>query len=207
MREREHLVLLMDANARTERGGGKGLGNEARKVLGAHGDTLNDNDKRLIVFSTNYDLSMLNTFSGTPESGTYHTFNGRCKKRIACVLTRQRGRRLMRDDTVQPQLSFLPISNHNVVRAHPKLLSHFARNRPVRRVNKPPPIDQQWLSNHPHLRQKVDMEIALGSLLHNGRIVDSRGGCTVATTQASGARMEGRRPGGSRAQHCVMIAR
>ena len=53
------------------------------------------------------------------------------------------------------QPSFLPISDHNIVTAHVKLLGHFARNRPVREAKGPPPIDRRRRTNDPHLRQEV----------------------------------------------------
>ena len=54
--EHEQLFVLMDANARTRRGGGK-LGSEECKVLGAYGrDTLNDNGERLLLFSANREF-------------------------------------------------------------------------------------------------------------------------------------------------------
>ena len=61
--EREQLFVLMDANARSgKRGGGK-LGSEDCKVLGACGrHTLNDNGERLLSFSADHGLALLNTF-------------------------------------------------------------------------------------------------------------------------------------------------
>ena len=45
----EHLLVMMDANARTGR---RGEGCVDGKVLGAHGrDTLNDNGRRLLAIS------------------------------------------------------------------------------------------------------------------------------------------------------------
>ena len=82
-------------------------------------------------------------------------FNGRGKKCIDYILTRQRYRKLVRDVTVHPQPSFLPISDHNIVTAHVKLLGRFARNRPVREAKGPPPIDRRRLTTDLHLRQQV----------------------------------------------------
>ena len=56
---------------------------------------------------------------------------------------------------MHPQPSFLPISDHNIVTAHVKLLGRFARNRPVREAKGPPPIDRRRLTTDPHLRQEV----------------------------------------------------
>ena len=66
-------------------------------------DTLNDNDERPLSFSANHGLALLNTFFSTTKNETSHTFNGRGNKRVDCILTRHRGRQLMRDVTVHPQ--------------------------------------------------------------------------------------------------------
>ena len=78
--EHEQLFVLMDANARTERREGSKLGSEECKVLGAYGrDTLNDNGERLLPFSANHELALLNTFFSTAKNAISHTFNGRGK--------------------------------------------------------------------------------------------------------------------------------
>ena len=126
------------------------------KLLGAYGrDNHNDNGERLLSFSANHELALLNTFFSTAKNAISHTFNGRGKKRIDYILTRQRDRKFVRDVTVHPQPSFLPISDHNIVTAHVKLLGRFARNRPVREAKGPPPIDRRRLMTDPHLRQQV----------------------------------------------------
>ena len=145
--EHGQLFVLMDANARTGRRGGGKLGSEECKVLGAYGrDYLNDNGERLLSFSAEHELALLNTFFSTAKNAISHTFNGRGKKRVDYILTRQRDRKLVQDVTVHPQPSFLPISDHNIVTAHVKLLGRFARNRPVREAKRPPPIDRQRLT-------------------------------------------------------------
>ena len=53
------------------------------------------------------------------------------------------------------QPSFLPISDHNIVTAHVKLLGRFARNRPVREAKGTPSIDRRRPMTDPHLRQQV----------------------------------------------------
>ena len=116
-------------------------------MLGAYGrDYLNDNGERLLSFSANHEIALLNTFFSTAKNAISHTFNGRGKKRIDYILTRQRDRKLVQDVTVHPQPSFLPISDHNIVTAHVKLLGRFARNRPVREAKRSPPIDRQRLT-------------------------------------------------------------
>ena len=153
--EQEQLFMLMDANARTgKRGGGK-LGSEECKVLGVYvRDTLNDSGERLLSFSADHGLALLNTFSSTADNAISHTFNGRGKTRIDYILTRQRDRKLVRGVTVQPQSSFLPFSDHNIVTAHVKLLGRFARNRQVREAKGPPHIDRRRLANDPICARK-----------------------------------------------------
>ena len=56
---------------------------------------------------------------------------------------------------MHPQPSFLSISDYNIVTAPVKLLGRFARNRPVREVKGPLPIDRRRLTTDPHLRQQV----------------------------------------------------
>ena len=156
MPEHEQLFVLMDANKRTGRRGGGKLGSEECEVLGAYGrDTLNDNGGRLLSFSANHELALLNTFFSTAKNAILHTFNRRGKKYIDYILTRQRDRKLVRDVTVHPQPSFLPISDHNIVTARVKLLGRFARNRQVREAKGPPPIERRQLTTDPHFRQEV----------------------------------------------------
>ena len=101
--EHEQLFVLMDANARTGRRGEAKLRSEECEVLGAYGrDNLNDNGERLLSFSSNHELTLLNTFFSTAKNAISHTFNGRGKKCIDYILTRQRDRKLVRDATVHP---------------------------------------------------------------------------------------------------------
>ena len=95
----------------------------------------------------------MNTFFSTPKGGVSYTFNGRGKKRIDYILTRQRDRKLVRNVTVHPQSSFLPISDHNVVSAPVKLLGHFARTRQLRAPAKSQ-VDRRLLVTDPQLRQE-----------------------------------------------------
>ena len=67
---------------------------------------------------------------------------------------RQRDRKLVRNATVHPQPSFLPISNHNIVPTPVKLLCHVARDRRLRAPAKPP-VDRRRLVTDPQLRQEV----------------------------------------------------
>ena len=111
----EHMFLLMDANVRTGRSEKGQVGSKDSKIIGAYGrDTLDENGELLLSFASNHDLALVNTLFRTPKGGVSHTFNGRGKKRIDYILTRQRGRKLARNVTVRPQPPFLSISDHHV---------------------------------------------------------------------------------------------
>ena len=151
----EQLFVLMDANARTGRREKGQVGSKDGKILGAYGrDTHNDNGELLLSFANNDDLALANTFFSTPKGGVSHTFNGRGKKRIDYILKRQRDRKFVRNVTVHPQPSFLPISDHNIVSAPVKLLGHFTRNRRLRASAKSP-VNRRRLVTDPKLRQEV----------------------------------------------------
>ena len=151
----EPLFVLMDANARTGRREKGGVGSKNNIIIGAYSrDTLNNNGELLMSFANNHDLAIVNTFLSTHKGGVSNTFNRQCKKRIGYILTRQRDRKLVRNVTVHPQPSFLPISDHNMVSAPVKLLSHFARNRRFR-VQAKPPVDRRRLVTDPQLRKEV----------------------------------------------------
>ena len=151
----EQLFVLMDVNARTRRREKGGVGSKDNIILGAYGqDILIDNGQLLLSFANNHDLAIVNTFFSTPKGGVSHTFNGRGKKRIDYILTRQRDRKFVRNVTVHHQPSFLPISDNNIVSAPVKLLGHFARNRRLRASAKPP-VDRRRVVTDPQLRQEV----------------------------------------------------
>ena len=150
----EQLFVLVDANARTRRREKGQLGSKDSKVLGAYDrDTFNDNGELLLSFANNHDLALVNTLFSTPRRRITY-FNGRGKKRIDYILTWQRDRKLVRNVTVHPQPSFLPISDHNIVSAPVKLLGHFARNHRLKAPAKPP-VDRRRLVTDPQLRQEV----------------------------------------------------
>ena len=154
---------------RREKGG---VGGKDNKSLGAYGrDTLNDNGELLLSFANNYGLAIIvNTFFITPKGGVSHTFNGRGKKHIDYILTRQRDRKLVRNVRVHTQPFFLPISDHNIVSVPVKFLGHFARNR-RRRVSAKPPVDRRRLVTDPQLRQEV--ATAVGRPLRANPLGDS----------------------------------
>ena len=113
----------MDTNARTGRREKRQVGSEENKTFGAYGrDTLNDNGELLLSFANNHDLALVNTFFSTRKGGVSHNINGRGKKRINYILTRQRDSKIVWNVTVHPQPSFLLISDHNIVSTPVKLL-------------------------------------------------------------------------------------
>ena len=129
---------------------------EECKVLGAYGrNALTDNGERLLSFSADHGLALLDTFFSTAKNAISNAFNVRGKKRTDYILTRQRDRNLVRDVTVHPRPLFLLISDHTIVTTHVKLLGRFARNRAVREAKGPRYIDRRRLTNDPHLRQEV----------------------------------------------------
>lgn len=70
----EHVIVLMDANARAGKRG-NGSTKEQDKMLGAFSrDMLNDNGERLLVFAGDQRLAILNTFFRTPKEGASFTF-------------------------------------------------------------------------------------------------------------------------------------
>ena len=147
--------MLIYANARTGRRKKGGVGSKDNRIFVAYGrDTLNDNVEILLPFANNHDLAIVNTFFSTPKGGVSNTFNGRGRKRIDYILTRQRDRKLVRNVIVHPQPSFLPFSDHNIASAPVKLLRHFARNRRLT-VSAKLPVDRRRLVTDPQLRQEV----------------------------------------------------
>ena len=92
---RDHLLVLMDANART---GMRGIEWTDSKVLGAYGrDELNDNAKRLLTHATDNKFVLFNTYYATPARGISYTFQspnrGKAQYRLEYILTRQVDRR------------------------------------------------------------------------------------------------------------------
>ena len=93
---RDHLLVLMDANACT---GVKGIGWTDSKVLGAYGrDELNGNGERLMVHATDNKLALLNTYYATSaRRGISYTSQSpnreKAQYRLDYILTRQVERR------------------------------------------------------------------------------------------------------------------
>ena len=152
----KQLFLLMDANVRTGRREKEQVGSKNRKIFGAYGrDTLNDNGELLLSFANNHDLALVKTFFSTPKDDISYTFNGRGKERIDYILMRQRDRKLVRNVTVHPQPSSLPILYHNIVSVPVNLLGHFALNRQWR-----PQLNRQWIAGAWRLTLNFDRRLS-----------------------------------------------
>ena len=87
----DHLLVLMDANARTVMGR---IGCTDSEVMGACGrDELNDNGERLLIHATDNKLALLNTYYATPARGVLYTFKspnrGKVQYRLDYIPTRQ----------------------------------------------------------------------------------------------------------------------
>ena len=134
---RDHLLVLMDANART---GVRGIGCTDSKVLGAHGcDELNDNGERLLIHATDNKLALLNTYCTMLHLLlVYRTRfrvlrnRGKAQYRLDYILTRQVDRRSVRIAIVRNPPRENAESDHNLVFGNIKLLGRIAPNRPKR---------------------------------------------------------------------------
>lgn len=108
----ERLIVLVDANSRTGRRGEGTLGSNHGGVLSVYGrDTCNDNGEFLLAFASNHYRAPF----WFPQKGQAQ------QKRIKYILT------IVRNVVVRPQPSFLPISDHNVMVVHVRLLGQFPR--------------------------------------------------------------------------------
>ncbi|CAB1113389.1 unnamed protein product [Ectocarpus sp. CCAP 1310/34] len=112
---RDHLVVLMGANARTGR---RRDGCCDAKIMGAYGrDIMNNNGERLLGLASDNHLSLTNTYFRTPEGGVRHTFQspnkGKEKYRLDFILMRQTDRRFVRNVSVK-RIDFKD-SDHNLV--------------------------------------------------------------------------------------------
>ena len=100
MPAREYVLVLTDANARTQKRG-EGGGEADSKVLGAYGrDKPNENGKLLLGFAEENKLDLLSTFFCTPKSGVSYTLQSANRStgqaRLDYILTKQADRRLTR---------------------------------------------------------------------------------------------------------------
>ena len=163
---RDHLLVLMDANART---GMRGIGWTDNKVLGAYGrDDLNDNGERLLTTATDNKLALLSTYYATPARGISYTFQspnrGNAQCRLDYILTRQVDRRLVRNAAVQTPPRENAESDHNLVIGNIRLLGRIAPNRPKGVIKNRPAIDLPRLMAEPHLRMNFQNAIAAKQL-------------------------------------------
>ncbi|CAB1110695.1 unnamed protein product [Ectocarpus sp. CCAP 1310/34] len=151
---RDHLVVLMDANARTGR---RRDGCCDAKIMGAYGrDIMNNNGERLLGLAADNRLSLINTYFRTPKGGVQHTFQssnkGKEKHRLDFILMRQTDRRLVRNASVK-RVDFKD-SDHNLVHTTVRSPPRVAPNRRTRgnsgssRIR----IDLERLRKDVHLR-------------------------------------------------------
>ena len=159
---RDHLLVLMNANART---GMSGIEWTNRKVLGTYGrDELNDNGERLLVHATDDKLALLNTYYATPARGISYTFQssnrGKAQYRLDYILTRQVDRRLVRNVTVRTPPRENAESDQNLVIGNIRLLGRIAPNCPKGVIKNRRAIHVPRLMADPHLRMNFQNEIA-----------------------------------------------
>ncbi|CAB1101716.1 unnamed protein product [Ectocarpus sp. CCAP 1310/34] len=149
---RDHLVVLMDANARTGR---RRDGCCDAKIMGAYGrDIMNNNGERLLGLASDNQLSLTSTCFR--KCGVQHTFQssnkGKEKYRLDFILMRQADRRFVRNVSVK-RVDFKD-SDHNLVLTTVRLPPRVAPNRRVRgnsgssRIR----IDLERLRKDKHLR-------------------------------------------------------
>ena len=117
VRSRDHLLVLMDANARA---GIRGIGWTDSKVLGAYErDELKDNKWRLLIDATDNNLALLNTYYATPARGISYAFQspnrGKAHHRLDDILTQQVDRGLIRNVAVRILRRENAESDHNYV--------------------------------------------------------------------------------------------
>ena len=159
----DHLILMMDAYARTGgRGEGGGLG-DVRVLRPYCRDTLNDNGSRLLACAAEYKLSIVNTFFSTPKRGgnsdafTYEGPKESHRWRLDYILVRQHDCRLVRNITVHPKMK----SDHRLVSASIRLLGRNAPNRRRRpdEGHHGVPFDRKLLTSDQCWRAIVAQEI------------------------------------------------
>eukprot|EP00752_Nemacystus_decipiens_P007608 g6799.t1 len=126
---RDHVVVMMDANARTgQREDACGDAN----VMGAYGrDELNHNGERLLGLAADNRLCLVNTYFRAPRGGARHTFqcSNRKKQRhtIDFILMHQVDRRYVRNVSMK-RVDFKD-PDHNLVHAAVRFPARVAPNR------------------------------------------------------------------------------
>ncbi|CAB1116131.1 unnamed protein product [Ectocarpus sp. CCAP 1310/34] len=129
---RDHLVVLMDANARTGR---RRDGCCDAKIMGAYGrEIMNNNGERLLGLASDNQLALTNTYFRTPKGGGQHTFQssnkGKDKYRLDFILMSQTARRFVPNVSVK-RVDFKD-SDHNLVLTTVRLPPRVTPNRRVR---------------------------------------------------------------------------
>ena len=159
---RDHLLVLMDATART---GMRGIGWTDGNVLGAYGrDELNDNGARLLIHASDNNVALLNTYYATSARGISYTFQSpnreKAQYRLDFILTRQVDRRLVRNVTVRTPPRENAESDHNLVIGNIRLLGRTAPNRPKGIIKNRRAIDLPRLMANLRLRMNFLNAIA-----------------------------------------------
>ena len=159
---RDHLLVLIDANARI---GIRRIGWNDSKVVGAYGrDELNDNGERTSIYATDNKLALLNTYCATPARGISYTFQspnrGKALYRLDNILTRQVDRRLLLNVTVRTPPRENAKSDHNLVPGNIRLFDRITQNRPKRVITNRQAIDLPRLMMDPYLRMNFQEAIA-----------------------------------------------
>ena len=189
----DHLLVLMDANART---GKRESACASSKEMGAYGrDELNNNGERLLLHAADNKLALLNTFFATRARGVSFTFQspntGKGQCRLDYILTRQVDRRLVRNMTVRRPPEDRHESDHNLVVCTIRLLGRFAPNRRVKAGRKKRAIDLQRLMADPRLRADLNKEITKLTPPPPGTTgsVDNRATALVETVLSTAAKL------------------
>ncbi|CAB1113440.1 unnamed protein product [Ectocarpus sp. CCAP 1310/34] len=151
---RDHLVVLMDANARTVT---RRDGCCDAKIMSTYRrDIMNNNGERLLGLASDNQLSLTNTYFRTPKGEVQHTFQssnkGKEKYHLDFILMRQTDRVFVRNVSVK-RVDFKD-SDHNLVLTTVRLPPRVAPNRRVRgnsgssRIR----VDLERLRKDKHLR-------------------------------------------------------
>ena len=125
----DHIVVMMDANARTGKGQ-DGCGDA--NVMGAYGrDKLNDNGARLLEMAADHRLCLINTYFRPPNTAARHTFQcaniNKGRHTLDFLLVRQADRRLVRNLSIKRVDK--EESDHNLVHAAIRFPARVAPNR------------------------------------------------------------------------------
>ena len=119
-------------------------------------DEPNDNGERLLMYVTDNNLALLNTYYATPARGISYTCQRPNRVKAQCrldhILTRQMDRRLVRNVTMRTPPRENAESDHNLVFGNIRLLGRIAPNRPNIVIKNRRAIDLPRLMADSHLR-------------------------------------------------------